>query len=81
MQHIVWKINISVSSLDFNVWPNVFFKYEIVKWDQKKGLKNFMLGGWYGTGDGIFRYKHWLALNDLYDFYIGRKVFDKYVND
>lgn len=40
-----------------------------------------MLGGWYGTGDGIFRYKHCLVLNDLYDFYIGRKVFDKYVND
>lgn len=61
----------------FDLRPNDFLKYEIIKWAKEKGLKNFVLGGGYGADDGIFQYKTCLAPNGIVDFYIGRKVFDK----
>ncbi|MCI9361178.1 MAG: GNAT family N-acetyltransferase [Hungatella sp.] len=61
----------------FDMRPNDFLKYEIIKWAKGMGLKNFVLGGGYGADDGIFRYKLCLAPNGEYDFYIGRKIFDK----
>lgn len=60
----------------FDVRPNDFLKYEIIKWAKEKGLKNFVLGGGYGADDGIFQYKLCLAPHGKYDFYIGYKVFD-----
>lgn len=61
----------------FDLRPNDFLKYEIIKWAKEKGLKNFVLGGGYGADDGIFQYKTCLAPNGIVDFYIGRKVFDE----
>ena len=60
----------------FDVRPNDFLKFEIIKWAKEKGLKNFVLGGGYGADDGIFQYKLCLAPHGERDFYIGRKVFD-----
>ena len=60
----------------FDLRPNDFLKYEIIKWAKKKGMKNFVLGGGYGEDDGIFRYKACLAPKGIVDFYIGRKIFD-----
>lgn len=61
----------------FNVRPNDFLKYEIIKWALNKGIKNFVLGGGYGSDDGIFQYKSSLAPDGIVDFYIGKKVFNK----
>lgn len=61
----------------FELRPNDFLKYEIIKWAKGKGLKNFVLGGGYGADDGIFQYKTCLAPHGIVDFYIGRKIFDK----
>lgn len=61
----------------FDLRPNDFLKYEIIKWAKEKGLKNFVLGGGYGADDGIFQYKTCLAPKGIVDFYIGRKMFDK----
>ncbi len=61
----------------FDVRPNDFLKYEIIKWAKEKGLKNFVLGGGYGADDGIFQYKQCLAPNGIVDFYIGRRVFNE----
>jgi lipid II:glycine glycyltransferase (peptidoglycan interpeptide bridge formation enzyme) len=41
----------------FDQRPNDFLKYEVIKWAKEKGLKNFVLGGGYGSDDGIFQYK------------------------
>jgi lipid II:glycine glycyltransferase (peptidoglycan interpeptide bridge formation enzyme) len=60
----------------FELRPNDFLKYEIIKWAKEKGLKNFVLGGGYGADDGIFQYKTCLAPNGIVNFYIGRKIFD-----
>lgn len=61
----------------FYTRANDFLKYEIIKWAKEKGLKNFVLGGGYGSDDGIFQYKMNLAPHGIKDFYIGRKVFDE----
>lgn len=61
----------------FDLRPNDFLKYEIIKWAKKKGFKNFVLGGGYGADDGIFNYKQSLAPHGIVDFYIGRKIFDQ----
>lgn len=60
----------------FDLRPNDFLKYEIIKWAKSKGLKNFVLGGGYGSDDGIFQYKQCLAPHGVLDFYIGRTIFD-----
>ncbi len=61
----------------FDLRPNDFLKYEIIKWAKEKGLKSFVLGGGYGSDDGIFQYKTCLAPRGVVDFFIGRKIFDK----
>ncbi len=61
----------------FDLRPNDFLKYEIIKWAKEKGLKSFVLGGGYGSDDGIFQYKTCLAPHGVVDFYIGEKIFDK----
>lgn len=59
----------------FDLRPNDFLKYEIIKWAKEKGLKNFVLGGGYGADDEIFQYKTCLAPKGIVDFNIGRKIF------
>ena len=60
----------------FDVRPNDYLKYEIIKWAQEKGLKQYVLGGGYGSDDGIYQYKLCLAPHGQTDFYIGRRIFD-----
>ena len=54
----------------FYTRANDFLKFEIIKWAKEKGLKNFVLGGGYGSDDGIFQYKMNLAPHGIRDFYI-----------
>lgn len=61
----------------FNLRPNDILKYEIIKWCQNKGLKNFVFGGGYGSDDGIFEYKKHFAPNGIVNFYIGKKILDE----
>ena len=65
----------------YDLRPNDFLKFEIIKWAKEKGLKNFVLGGGYGTDDGIFQYKTCLAPRGIVDFYIGRKIFNREAYD
>lgn len=60
----------------FSLRPNEFLKFEIIKWAKGMGLKHFILGGGYGSDDGIFHYKKSLSPNGVYNFYIGKKVYD-----
>lgn len=65
----------------FDMRPNDFLKYEIIKWASNKGLKNFVLGGGYGSDDGIFQYKSCLAPNGVTEFYIGKRILDSGMYD
>ena len=60
----------------YDLRPNDYLKYEVIKWAKEKGLKRFVLGRGYGEDDGIFQYKLCLAPHGVRDFYIGRKIFD-----
>ena len=44
---------------------------------KEKALKNFVLGGGYGSDDGIFRYKKSFSPNNIMNFYTGRNIFNK----
>lgn len=62
----------------FELRPNDFLKYEIIKWAYENKIKNFILGGGYGNDDdGIYRYKKSFAPNGVYEFYIGKKIFNQ----
>ncbi len=61
----------------FHLRPNDYLKLEIIKWCKEKGLKNFVLGGGYGSDDGIFQYKFCFAPEGVVDFYIGKKILDE----
>lgn len=60
----------------FHLRPNEFLKFHIIKWAKEKNLKSFVLGGGYGSDDGIFQYKKSLAPHGIVDFYTGKKVFN-----
>ncbi len=62
----------------FELRPNDFLKFEIIKWAKENHLKNFVLGGGYGSDDGIYRYKIALAPHGVVDYYIGKKIFDRF---
>jgi len=59
----------------FHLRPNDFLKFHIIKWCKEKGLKRYILGGGYGSDDGIFKYKRSFAPYGVVPFYIGKKVF------
>lgn len=61
---------------NFDVRPNDYLKFEIIKWTKEKGLKNFVLGGGYGADDGIYQYKLCLAPQGEREFFIGKRIFD-----
>lgn len=60
----------------FSLRPNEILKFEAMKWLKAHGVKKFVLGGGYGTDDGIFHYKKSFAPHGIIDFYTGRKVFN-----
>jgi len=61
----------------FDLRPNDFLKVEMFKWAKDKGLKKVILGGGCGEDDNIFKYKKRFSPNGVYDFYIGKKIFDE----
>ena len=60
----------------FSLRPNDFLKYHIIKWGIENGYKQFVLGGGYGSDDGIFRYKKSFAPEGIYQFFTGEAIFD-----
>lgn len=61
----------------FDVRPNDFLKYHVIKWGKEKGLRRFVLGGGYGEDDGIYRFKKSFSPNGVIQFYTGHQVFDQ----
>lgn len=61
----------------FDLRPNEFLKFEIIKWAINKKLENFILGGGYGTDDGIYKYKKSFAPKGIFDFYVGHQIFNQ----
>lgn len=58
----------------FHVRPNELLKVEIMNWGRSAGKTEFVLGGGYARGDGIYRYKLSFAPNGSVPFSIGSRV-------
>jgi hypothetical protein len=58
----------------FHVRPNDLLKVEIMNWAHSAGKTEFVLGGGYARGDGIYRYKLSFAPNGSVPFLIGSRV-------
>jgi hypothetical protein len=58
----------------FHVRPNDLLKVEIMNWARSAGKTEFVLGGGYARGDGIYRYKMSFAPNGSVPFSIGSRV-------
>lgn len=58
----------------FHVRPNDLLKVEIMNWARGAGKTEFVLGGGYARGDGIYRYKLSFAPNGSVPFSIGSRV-------
>lgn len=65
----------------FDKRPNDLLKYEVMVWAAKQGKKNFVLGGGYAPGDGIFKYKRAFAPDGCVPFRIGRRILNQPVYD
>lgn len=59
---------------------NLIFNY-MVELSKKKGCKSLHLGGGYEEDDGLFRYKCSFSNNNMFDYYIGKSIFNKKVYD
>jgi hypothetical protein len=60
----------------FAVRPNDFLKHGIILWGQSRGLADYVLGGGFEPGDGIFEYKKSFAPDGVVPFAVGTRVFD-----
>lgn len=58
----------------FDKRPNDLLKFELINHARTAGKKYFVLGGGYGSSDGIFRYKKGFFPNDVVDYNTGRWV-------
>lgn len=63
----------------FDKRPNDFLKIALINWARNKNFKNYVLGGGYGSEDGIFKYKKCFFPNDVVNYYTGRKIINKEV--
>jgi hypothetical protein len=61
----------------FSLRPNDFLKHGIIKWAKALGLKRFVLGGGYGSNDGIYKYKKSFAPTGVIPFYVGKKIINQ----
>ncbi len=65
----------------FKKRPNDFLKYVLINWARDNSIKYFVLGGGYGTEDGIYNYKKSFFPNDVIDYCTGQFIHNKQVYD
>jgi len=68
-------------SESFEKRPNDLLKFELINWARNNKIKYFVLGGGYGTEDGIFRYKKAFFPKDVVDYYTGRWIISQQFYD
>jgi hypothetical protein len=61
----------------FQLCPNPFLKFEMIKWARSAGLKRLFLGGGCGCDDSLFEYKKKFAPDGIRDFYVGKRIIDR----
>jgi len=75
-EHNAYSFLGGTESEAFELRPNDLLKWELILWAKEAGKRRFVLGGGYGAGDGIFRYKRSFAPHGLVPFFVGRRVLE-----
>lgn len=60
----------------FALRPNELLKLAVMEWGQASGKRRFVLGGGYGSDDGIYRYKRSFAPSGSVPFFVGTRIHD-----
>lgn len=60
----------------FDLRPNDMLKHEVMLWGMANDKSDFVLGGGFEPGDGIYRYKKAFAPNGSKPFHVGTRVMD-----
>ena len=61
----------------FKVAANDLLKHTIIEWGHDQGKENFVLGGGFRPGDGIFLYKKAFASDGVIPFHVGKLIWDQ----
>ncbi|MBC7596059.1 MAG: GNAT family N-acetyltransferase [Kineosporiaceae bacterium] len=61
----------------FALRPNDLLKFEIISWAKREGYSQFVLGGGFQDGDGIYKYKRAFAPRGSVPFEAGSRVLDE----
>ncbi len=75
-EHNAYSFLGGTESEAFELRPNDLLKWELILWAKEAGKRRFVLGGGYGSDDGIFRYKRSFAPHGLVPFFVGRRVLE-----
>ena len=65
----------------FEYRPNDYLKHILIQDLKQRKIKYFCLGGGIEFDDGIYNYKKKFAKDGIYDFYIGKSIFNQKVYD
>ncbi|MDD4497006.1 MAG: peptidoglycan bridge formation glycyltransferase FemA/FemB family protein [Methanosarcinaceae archaeon] len=72
-------IHYHLSGMNYNfkkLYSTDLMLWEVIKWGKEKGFKYLHLGGGVSKNDSLFKFKRGFS-NDVYQFYIGKHIFDK----
>lgn len=71
--------HLSASLDEYRKLPSVnLLIWEVMKWGQEKGYEVLNLGGGLGSKeDGLYRFKRGFNRKNVFDFFVGKKIFDK----
>lgn len=61
--------------------PNDYLKHILIETLKQRGVSFFILGGGVSPDDGIFKYKRNFSKNGIYDFFIGKSIYNKEIYD
>ncbi len=61
--------------------PNDYLKHITIEYLKNLNINYFCLGGGVTLNDGIYKYKESFAKNGIYDFYIGKRIYNNEIYD
>lgn len=65
----------------FEYRPNDYLKHILIDDLKQRGIKYYCLGGGIELDDGIYKYKKNFAKKGIYDFYIGKLIYNQEIYD
>lgn len=80
-EHNVYSFLGGTNAQHFDLRPNDLLKHHIILWSMGRKKINFVLGGGYQDGDGIFKYKQSFAPDGVRVFHVGKRILNAQMYD